>query len=74
MTKEAHILEARAKIGARLLFLRKEKRLTQGEVAQAVGVTNWTIGKIEAGRYSAGIDIIIAYCSVLGRTVESLFL
>lgn len=73
MKNEAYIIEARRRIGARLLFLRKEKGLNQDQVAHTIGVTNWTIGKVEAGRYNVGIDVITGYCAVLGRTFESLW-
>lgn len=52
---------------------RIEKDLTQEELANKVGVTRQTIGLIEAGKYNPTINLCIAICKVLDKTLNDLF-
>lgn len=47
--------------------------LSQNELAQRVGVTRQTIGMIEAGKYNPTINLCIALCKALGKTLDELF-
>ncbi|AMJ39678.1 hypothetical protein SDC9_148578 [bioreactor metagenome] len=47
--------------------------LSQDELAQRVGVTRQTIGMIEAGKYNPTINLCIALCKALGKTLDDLF-
>lgn len=47
--------------------------LSQEQLAQKVGVTRQTIGMIEAGKYNPTINLCIAICKVLGKTLDDLF-
>ncbi|MCQ4935444.1 MULTISPECIES: helix-turn-helix transcriptional regulator [Anaerotignum] len=47
--------------------------LSQDELAQRVGVTRQTIGMIEAGKYNPTINLCIALCKALGKTLDELF-
>ena len=53
--------------------LRKEKGMSQEQLAQLVGVTRQTIGMIEAGNYNPTLNLCIAICKVLDRTLDELF-
>ena len=55
--------------GHQLAEIRKAAGLTQADVASALGVSQARISKIEHGDVS-GIDIIRAYVTALGGTVE----
>lgn len=52
---------------------RAEKRLTQQELADLVGVTRQTIGLIENEKYNPTISLCLALADVLGKEVNQLF-
>ncbi|MFV0314804.1 MAG: helix-turn-helix transcriptional regulator [Anaerotignum sp.] len=47
--------------------------LSQDELAQRIGVTRQTIGMIEAGKYNPTLNLCIALCKALGKTLDELF-
>lgn len=47
--------------------------LSQEELAEKVGVTRQTIGMIEAGKYNPTLNLCVAICKVLGKTLDDLF-
>ena len=47
--------------------------LSQEELAERVGVTRQTIGMIEAGKYNPTLNLCVAICKVLGKTLDDLF-
>lgn len=47
--------------------------LSQEQLADAVGVTRQTIGMIEAGKYNPTLNLCIAVCKVLNKTLDELF-
>ena len=49
------------------------KDLSQEQLAQLVGVTRQTIGMIEAGNYNPTLNLCIAICKALDRTLDELF-
>jgi DNA-binding XRE family transcriptional regulator len=55
--------------GHQLAEMRKAPGLTQAEVAEALGVSQTRVSKIEHGEVS-GIDVVRSYVSALGGTVE----
>lgn len=55
--------------GHQLAEMRKTAGLTQAELADALGVSQTRISKIEHGEVS-GIDIVRAYVAALGGTVD----
>lgn len=57
----------------RLKLARIEKDLSQAQLAEAVGVTRQTIGLIEAGGYNPTLNLCIAICKILGKTLDELF-
>ena len=52
---------------------RAAKDLSQEQLAQLVGVTRQTIGMIEAGKYNPTLNLCIAICKALGKTLDELF-
>ncbi len=60
-------------IGEQIAFYRKRKRMTQEQLGEALGVTNRTVSKWEAGVSSPGIDLVPALASALGISLDSLF-
>ena len=47
--------------------------LSQQELAERVGVSRQTINAIEKGDYNPTINLCIAICKVLGKTLDELF-
>lgn len=52
---------------------RRELRLTQAELARAVGTSRQTIIAIEQGDYAPSVYLALGIAKVLGATVENLF-
>jgi len=52
---------------------RVECDYSQEQLALAVGVTRQTIGMIEAGKYNPSLNLCIAICKALNRTLDELF-
>ena len=47
--------------------------LSQEELAELVGVTRQTIGMIEAGEYKPTLNLCLAICKALHKTLDELF-
>lgn len=47
--------------------------LSQEELAGLVGVTRQTIGMIEAGKFNPSIQLCIAICKALHKTLDDIF-
>jgi putative transcriptional regulator len=52
---------------------RAAKDMSQKDVAEAVGVTRQTINAIEKGDYNPSINLCVAICRVLGKTLDNIF-
>ena len=57
----------------RMKIARIEKDMNQEDLAKAVGVTRQTIGLIESGDYNPTLNLCIAICNTLGKTLNELF-
>jgi len=57
----------------RMKIARMEVDMKQEDLAKAVGVTRQTIGMIESGNYNPTLNLCIAICKVLGKTLNDLF-
>jgi putative transcriptional regulator len=57
----------------RMKIARMEVDMKQDDLAKAVGVTRQTIGLIESGEYNPTLNLCIAICKVLGKTLNDLF-
>ncbi|WP_368505246.1 helix-turn-helix transcriptional regulator [Alkalihalophilus sp. As8PL] len=56
-----------------LKMARIEHDLSQEDLAKKVGVTRQTIGLIEAGKYNPTLNLCLAICKTLGKTLDELF-
>ena len=54
--------------------LRKQRRLSQEELAQAVGVSRQTITSLEVGKYTASLPLAFELARYFGCSIEDLFL
>ena len=54
--------------------IRKQKRIKQEELADAMGVSRQTISSLENGRYNPSVILAIKLARYFGTNVEELFL
>lgn len=47
--------------------------LSQEDLAQKVNVTRQTIGMIETGKFNPSLQLCIAICKALGKTLNDIF-
>ena len=53
--------------------LRKEKKITQEELALAVAVTRQTIISLENGKYTASLQLAFKISRFFDKTIEEVF-
>ena len=58
----------------RIAALRKERRISQAELAEAVAVTRQTIISLESGRYNASLLLAHKIAKYFDTTIEDIFL
>ena len=58
----------------RIMEFRKERRVTQEELADAVNVTRQTIISLENGKYKASLVLAHKIAQYFGGTIEEMFL
>jgi putative transcriptional regulator len=52
---------------------RVEAELSQEQLAERTGVTRQTISMIEAGKFNPSLNLCVAVCRALGKTLNDLF-
>ena len=57
----------------RMKIARMECDMKQEDLANVVGVTRQTIGLIESGNYNPTLNLCIAICKALDKTLNDLF-
>ncbi|MGE7948169.1 helix-turn-helix domain-containing protein [Lysinibacillus sp. NPDC093688] len=60
-------------VGERIRFLRKERGLSQEELAYRASLHNTYIGQLERGEKNATIESVAKVCAALEITLEELF-
>ena len=60
------------KIGKFILDLRKEKNMTQNELADKLGITDRAISKWENGRGMPDLSLLMPLCEILGISINEL--
>ncbi len=58
----------------RIKELRRERKLSQEELADAVGTTRQTITSIETGKYVASLPLAHRIAAYFSLTIEEIFL
>ncbi len=53
--------------------LRKERKMSQEELAMEVGVTRQTITSIETEKYTASLPLAYKIAKFFGKTIEEVF-
>lgn len=57
----------------KLVELRKQKRISQEELGQEVGVTRQTITSIETGKYTASLPLAFKIAKFFNMKIEDIF-
>jgi putative transcriptional regulator len=57
----------------RLAEVRKQKGISQGELAKMVGVSRNTISSIETGQFNPTAKLALILCVALDKQIEELF-
>ena len=57
----------------RIRELRKQRKLSQEELADAVGTTRQTITSIEVGKYTASLPLACKIARYFGLSIEEVF-
>lgn len=60
----------RQRIGRRIREIRGTLSLTQQELAERTGIQQCHIARIEAGKYSVGLDVLQRIADVFGMNVD----
>ena len=60
-------------MNTRIRELRKARKLSQEELADAVGTTRQTITSIEVGKYTASLPLAYKIAHYFGLTIEEVF-
>ena len=68
--EEAKNNSERLRIGQRIAELRKEQNLTQTQLAERCGLQQAHIARIEAGRYSVGLDTLAQIADAMGMKID----
>lgn len=58
----------------RIQELRKTQKLSQIELADALGVTRQTIISLEQGRYTASLELAFKIARFFGKSIEDIFI
>ena len=62
--------EERRRIGSRLKEIREKKGMEAKSIARLAGIDPSNLSKIEAGRYSVGLDILSKIASTIGASIN----
>lgn len=60
-------------MNTRIKDLRKERKISQEQLALAVGTTRQTITSIEVGKYTASLALAYKIAHFFGLTIEDVF-
>jgi len=60
-------------VNTKIRELRKSRKLSQEELALAVGTTRQTITSIEVGKYTASLVLAYKIAKYFGLTIEEVF-
>ena len=60
----------RTDFGKRIELLRKQKDISQDILAERAGITQNNLSRIENGKYSPGLDILLKIGDALGEALR----
>ena len=59
-------------IGTQLQLLRKEKKLTQLQIARSLNITSRAVQYIEAGTTNTAAELLVAYAQTLNKKLSEI--
>lgn len=62
--------EVRSDLVAQYIACRKEKKLTQADIAEALGVKRPNITRFENGTYNPTLDMLVKIAECMGKNLE----
>lgn len=62
--------DERLRIGRRIAEIRKEKGMTQTQLAELCGLQQAHIARIENGKYSVGLDTLAQIADAMGARID----
>ena len=65
-------MDRRKKLGAKIVYFRKLKAITQKEVAEQMGVSRQYLSRLEHGQCECSLDMIYSLSGVLNVEPEEL--
>ena len=71
--QDQHTAPQAATIGSRLRKLRKERKLTQAELARQIGIQQSDLSRMEKGEYRVSLDNLFKILSVFDLQVSEFF-
>jgi putative transcriptional regulator len=74
MESELSVLMGDGLLKNRLEELRKQKNITQEDLAEELKVSRQTIGSLENGRYNPSIILAYKIARFFGTTIEEIFI
>lgn len=60
------------KLGARIVLLRKEKKMSQNDLAMECGWDKPNLRRLEKGRVNPSVKTLLILCEGLGVTIQEL--
>lgn len=60
-------LKPRYEVISQIIQARKEKNMTQGDLAKKVGTQKSNISRLESGNYNPSLDLLIKVAKCLGK-------
>lgn len=66
-------MNRRKTMNEKMRAARKEKGLSQAELATIIGVSRQTVNMVESGDYNPTIALCLKICKALGQTLDQLF-
>lgn len=70
---KVNIAKGGAILKSKIAQLRKERKISQEELALAVGVTRQTITSLEVEKYTASLLLAYKISKYFGKTIEEVF-
>ena len=58
---------------SRVKVLRKERKWSQAELANQLGVSRQTVNAIERGKYDPSLRLAFKLAQIFGQTIEEVF-
>lgn len=65
--------EFNVEFGRLLQTARKSKRISQGDMAEKIGMSKGHISAVERGACKASVEMLMSYCDVLNLTPNDVF-